>query len=226
MSLLLGLHPSCWFVHKFGDGFSGRHHSCPRGSSFWLWDALCLESNALHTQCGVCTKCLSLFSIFRQTCSCSAETSPGKNTLSSPCHLSPSISIYFLVKPILWHMNKKMTLTGTGTWAVGFLSDRPFQVFIASIMVYNWWFRCCSLWLTWLRTSGEQELCLLIHFVWSIQTNVHIHKQHSTHGGWNELFQSVSSKDPCVKGLGTSPCYYVEVEERVGIGKNWSQWGS
>lgn len=82
-----------------------------------------------------------------------------------------------------WHTDKKMTLIGTGMWAVGCLSDRPLQIFIASITVCNWQFRCCSLWLTWLRTSGEQKLYSFISYD-RYQTNVYIHKQHSTHSGW------------------------------------------
>lgn len=35
----------------------------------------------------------------------------------------------------------------------------------------------------------------------------------------NELSEFVSSKGPCVKGLGTSLCRYVEAEEHVRSGK-------
>ena len=39
-SFLLGIRPRCRFVHKYLEGFSGSHHSCPRVSHFWVWDAL------------------------------------------------------------------------------------------------------------------------------------------------------------------------------------------
>ena len=87
VSLLLGIHPGCRFVHKYVEAFSGSHHFCPRVSHFWLWDALCSDFRNVTPPVHCFTRCLPLFLIFRQTYLWLREISPGKTSPLFPLTL-------------------------------------------------------------------------------------------------------------------------------------------
>lgn len=128
MSLPLGIHPNCWFVHKYTEAFSGSHHLCPCVSHFWLRDVLCSVFRNIVSQCTVLSKCLPLFLIFRQTYLWLGKISPGKKSPLFPLTL-PFLHqcSLFGVGRVSGMWTKRVTLLGlwelSGKWAMASLRD-------------------------------------------------------------------------------------------------------
>lgn len=135
VSLLLGIHPGCRFVHKYVEAFSGSHHFCPRVSHFRLWDALCSDFRNVTPPSALFYQMSALiFNI--QTDIFVAERNFSREDISLvplDTPLLPSVFI-FLVKQIQWQMSTKgETLLGiwelSGKRAREFWSDGTFPIF-------------------------------------------------------------------------------------------------
>lgn len=116
VSLLLGIHPNWWFVHKYIEAFSGSHHFCPQVSSFWLGEVLCSVFRNIVPQCTVLTKHPPLFLIFGQT-----YLWPRKNfsreevSLVPPDTPIPPPVFTFWVRQRRWYVYRER-VTGLGLW--------------------------------------------------------------------------------------------------------------
>lgn len=135
VSLLLGIHPSCRFVHKYVEAVFREPSLLSAGEPFPPLRCSLRRLQKRYTHRGLFYQMSALlFNI--QTDISVAERNFSREDISLvplDIPLPPSVFI-FLVKQIQWHMNKKrVTLLGiwelSGKWAMESLSDGMFPIF-------------------------------------------------------------------------------------------------